>query len=401
MISTVILKPTKNCNADCSYCSAPPDHEASWTIDEFKLIFDKLERELDDYATLLFHGGEPMLMGVDFYTQAWEYVHLKKPNVSFSMQSNLLLYSNKWKPIFENIFKGSISTSYDPDEKDRTVNGSSEKYTKMFFKKINRVLEDGFKPLVIGTYTNDTIHLVKDFYEKSKSHPSGSFSIRINYRFPAGRISELEPLLLPETYGKVLIELYDKWITELPDLHITPLDQMFLKVMNVNMSQCPWTKRCGGSFMAIEPNGDVYNCGEFADLNKEEYRYGNIRENWVPGGKKMDVVNLVKIVSPQELASKMLNSNAARLMKQRTYNLPKDCITCRHFKECEGGCMRDAELYDRGLGGKFFYCESWKMVFDHIKESVISGKADQLMKKYGFDVSEKKAYVLSTIGVGT
>lgn len=393
MISTVILKPTKDCNADCSYCSAPPDHEKKWSVDDFKNIFDKLLPKLDPHATLIWHGGEPMLMGTDFFIETAAYAKSKVPTINFSMQTNLLLYTKKWKPVFENIFKGSISTSYDADEKDRTINGNSEKYKNLFYKKISMVLEDGFKPLVIGTYTNETMPLAKEFYEKSKAFESGSFNIRFNYRFPAGRAANQAPLITPRLYGESLIELYNKWIVELPDFFITPLDQMFLKACNVNMDQCPWTRRCGGTFMAIEPNGDVYNCGEFADLGNLGYRYGNILEGWVPGGKKQDIVNLVNIVSPEEFTKKMLAGKPVRKMRKRVFELPDDCLTCRHFKECEGGCMRDAELYERGLGGKFFYCESWKMVFDRIKESILSGEADGLLDKYGFDIEEKKKYV--------
>lgn len=397
MISTVILKPTKDCNADCSYCSAPPDNEVKWTIDDFKLIFDKLLPNLHPDVTFIWHGGEPMLMGTEFYEETTKYAKSKLPTVNFSMQTNLLLYTKKWKPIFQDLFKGSISTSYDADEKDRTIAGNPEKYKKLFYKKISMVLDDGFKPLVIGTYTDETMPLAKEFYEKSKNYPNGSFNIRFNYRFPAGRIAELDPLLAPEHYGNALIELYNKWIKELPDFFITPLDQMFLKACNVNMSQCPWTRKCGGTFMSIEPNGDIYNCGEFADLGNLGYRYGNILEDWVPGGKKQDIVNLVKVISPDQLVAKMLTGTPVRKMRQRVFNLPKDCMTCRHFKECEGGCMRDAELYERGLGGKFFYCKSWMMIFDRIKESILSGEADMLLEKYGFNPDDKKLYVKSQV----
>ena len=74
-----------------------------------------------------------------------------------------------------------------------------------------------------------------------------------------------------------------------------------------------------------------------------------------------------------------------RLMRRRRTHLPFDCTQCRHFNECEGGCMRDAVLYHHGLGGKFHYCESWMMVFDRIKNSIQTGEADQVIAKYGID----------------
>jgi len=99
-----------------------------------------------------------MLMGPDFYRECAAYVESQNRKINFSMQTNLLLYKSKrWKSIFEEIMGGSISSSFDPDEKNRTIQGSSEKYTKTFMRKIQEVTEDGFRPLVIGTYTEKSI----------------------------------------------------------------------------------------------------------------------------------------------------------------------------------------------------------------------------------------------------
>ena len=50
--------------------------------------------------------------------------------------------------------------------------------------------------------------------------------------------------------------------------------------------------------------------------------------------------------------------------------------------------MRDAVLYNHGLGGKFHYCQSWMMVFDRIKETVRNGEADGTIRKYGLNPDE-------------
>ena len=78
-------------------------------------------------------------------------------------------------------------------------------------------------------------------------------------------------------------------------------------------------------------------------------------------------------------------SPASREIIGRSRNVPPDCKTCRHFQECQGGCARDAVLFERGMGGKFAYCQSWKMVFDRLKESVVSGEADRILYRLGID----------------
>lgn len=367
-ISTVIAKPTKVCNADCTYCAAPPDGAPKWSLDQFKFYFEKLAPYLTHKAVFLWHGGEPMLMGPEFYKKAWDFAREIKPEIVFSMQSNLLGYNSKrWKDVFSDIFKGSISTSWDPDENFREYRGSTELYSKLFWNRIEHILNDGFRPKIIGTYNEESSPMAIGMYERAIEFGDRSFDLRFNYRYPAGRDSGMGEMLKPKTYGNVLLELYNRWITDLPNFVITPLDEMFKKVVFIESERCPWTRSCGGRFLGLEPNGDCYNCSEFADLDDEQYRFGNLKDDTIP---------------------EMMATKAARMIKRRRINLPMDCKSCHHFNECEGGCMRDAVLYNKGLGGKFHYCQSWMMVFDRIKETVKNGEADGAIRKFGKEPAE-------------
>lgn len=374
-ISTIIWKPTKFCNAQCTYCSAPPEINgaAKWSLDDFKRTFDKLIPYLTGNAVIIWHGGEPMLMGPRFYEEAYEYKQKMFPGAKFSIQTNLLGYSSlRWKDVFRDIMGGSVSTSFDPDTEYRLFKGSADLYQKIFYKKLEEVIADGFMPKIIGTYDSASAHLADTMYDKSLEY--GGFNIRFNYRYPAGRDIGKGEQISPKEYGNMLIRLYNRWIKEVPNFVITPLDEMLKKVLEVELHRCPWTKSCGGHFFGIEPNGDVYNCSEFADLDDSSWSFGNIFEDSV---------------------DTLLKSKALRMIRRRPVKLPFDCTVCRHFKECEGGCMRDAILYDRGLGGKFYYCGSWKMVFDRIKESVLNGEADNAIRMYNLDpqeIRDKKAF---------
>ena len=243
MYSVIILKPTKECNADCSYCSSPPTDQFKWTPEIFRSFMENMSSSLEEDATIIWHGGEPMLMGPEFFEAVFDIAKEFKPKIRFSLQSNLLLYkSARWKSVFENIFQGSVSTSYDPDEENRTIKGNAAKYTKTFWAKLQEIHEDGFNPLVIGTYTNESIHLVHELYDYCLSNPENSFSFRVNYRYPAGRLEGSAPPIDPKVYGDELIKLYNRWIVDCPNFLITPLDQMLKKILSPNISTCPWTK---------------------------------------------------------------------------------------------------------------------------------------------------------------
>lgn len=388
-VSVIIAKPTRVCNANCSYCSSPPleemglDWEPEWNFDIFKKYFDKVFPYVVDGAWWIWHGGEPMLMGPDFYEKTYEYAktQMKKYNktINFSMQTNLLGYStNKWFNVFRNIFNGSISTSFDPDEKNRKIKQSSENYSKVFKNSLKNLTNDGFRPLVIGVYSEENAHLMYKMYEWALQE--NNFSIRLNYCHPSGRIYGEKEMISNETYSKYLLEIYDRWIEDAPNFTITPLDQMFKKVMNLDgHGHCPWLKDCGGKFMNIEPNGDVYNCSEFADIGTE-YCYGNLND------ESKTVLDL-------------LNSEPAKKIKRRGVLLPNSCLNCEHFEECEGGCMRDSLLFENGLYGKFYYCKTWKMVLTKIKETILNGKADKILLNYNLEPEKIKYNVLNKINL--
>jgi uncharacterized protein len=380
-ISTVIIKPTKGCNADCTYCCAPPDGAPKWDLDTFKKVFDALEPRLNPAAILIWHGGEPMLLGHQFYIDALAYAKEKLPQIRFSMQSNILGYNERWNGVFKDVFKGSISTSWDPDELCRTFKGSAELYSRLYHDRMGKILNDGWRPKVISTFGEDTIHLADEVYNRAlKSDRDGkTYDIRINYRYPAGRAQEEGPAILPASYAKALIEVYDRWIVDCPDFLVTPLDQMFLRVTGSEIARCPWAMGCTGKIIGLEPNFDIYNCGEFADLADEEFRFGNLFEDGIDA---------------------CLSSTAARKLSMRTFKHPESCKSCIHYTECEAGCMRDSALFGRGIYGKFYYCESWQEVFSRIKESIMSGEADRALEKFGHNPDEMRATVTQRVGLG-
>lgn len=377
-ISTIIIKPTKGCNADCSYCSAPPDGAPKWSIDDFKNVFDALEHRLHPAATFIWHGGEPMLLGTHFYTEALAYARTKLKHVQFSIQTNLLGYNKRWKNVFEDVFKGSVSTSWDPDGLYRTMKGSQDLYEKLYQDRIQKVLDDGFRPKVISTFDEQAAPLMHTVYENAlEADKNGqSHHLRFNYRYPAGRAFGEGESIAPSTYGRTLVEVYDRWIADLPSFVITPLDQMFKQVTGMETARCPWAKGCTGKILGIEPNFDVYNCGEFADLGDPEFKFGNLIEDGIDA---------------------CLNSTGARKLSARRYKVPESCKACVHFDECEGGCMRDSALYGRGIYGKFHYCESWQEVFSRIKESIITGEADGALRKYGHNPETIRSRVLERL----
>lgn len=369
MLQVIIARPTRLCNADCFYCAAPPDGFGKWKIENFYHYFDSLVEHLDDFATWIWHGGEPMLMGPEFFIQAHEYALSKKPNLRFAIQSNLLSYSAnpKWKEVFEKYFKHSISSSYDPDKEGRTVKGSAEKFQKLFLRSLEKLIADGFNPMLIATLSNKdlgengNIDALNEFYEWNKQY---NLPLRFNYCHPSGKLGEkIEYITHPNNYGHALVNLYNKWINDynndIVNFTITPFDQMLKVICEDEINFCPWLSSCGGKFLEIEPNGDVYNCSDFADLKRRDYSFGNLKDNTY---------------------EELMRSKAALEIKKRMLFLPSSCQRCEHKDECQGGCSAQVVMFKQKIkNGKFPYCLSWKQILTRVKESVLSSEADKFL----------------------
>jgi uncharacterized protein len=76
---TLVIKPTNACNLRCKYCYVDPNAEngnMSLSVLE-KVISGALSVPGKENVRFIWHGGEPLLMGVDFYR---EVVGMQKKN---------------------------------------------------------------------------------------------------------------------------------------------------------------------------------------------------------------------------------------------------------------------------------------------------------------------------------
>ena len=366
-LRVAVLKPTLTCNADCSYCCAPPEAEASpsWDVERLRAVAGYLAAHAAPSSPLqiIWHGGEPMLAGTAFYRCAHalftEAFSATGPNAgfTFSMQTNLLRYGPAWRDLFLDpaIFQRRISTSYEPGG-TRTVSGDPALYTRLFSRRFEQSLEDGLPGFVVATCTSAeqgraSAEFLYDWSIRRVRETGSGFAFRLNYVTPTGRHADSAQRISPVEYGALLVDLAERWLADGRPFEIVPLSQMaFAKASSARSTQCPWTASCGRTFLCVEPSGECWNCPDFADLGDPQFLFGNLFDHVLRG------------------APDPLDSPAARAHARRPHQLPASCRACPHLSACQGGCHRDAILYDRsrGLAGKFAYCASWTAVFNWI-----------------------------------
>lgn len=366
-ISVILAKPTKACNADCSYCFAKPYDKNRWTIERFKAYFDKIEPYLLEPVQWIWHGGEPMLMGVDFFRQAETYAKSSGLDIVFSMQSNLTMYNeSKWLSYVKGDIGSRISSSYDIDEVCRTINGDQDKYNSRFFESVHALMRQKISPFVIGVYDDTNIELVDKMYDLSKSFQS-QYGVGLDFRVnpkidSSGKTFDEAFKLSPKLYGEKMASVLERWITD-PDANfiVTPLNSFISFYYNYgDNSTCPWTNKCAGSFLNIEPNGDVYNCDDMVHYNGFTMKYGNLMKDSM---------------------SEILTSSALTKLTRRISEIDPICVTCEYYHACRGGCGAMTLLSGKVGNGRYPYCETNRIIFGKIKALDAGGYRDVMRKK--------------------
>jgi len=106
-LELLVLQGTPFCNLDCSYCYLPErDDQRRMDIAVAERAVERVlqaglvEREF----TVVWHAGEPLVLGVDYYDEAIERIRRLVPReveVSHSIQSNGVLIDSRWCDFFK------------------------------------------------------------------------------------------------------------------------------------------------------------------------------------------------------------------------------------------------------------------------------------------------------------
>jgi uncharacterized protein len=103
----MLVKPTgAACNLDCSYCFYLPK-ERLYPGSQFRMndellelyIRQLLEAQPTNEVTIAWQGGEPTLMGLDFFQRSVDYAEkYRQPGqkISYSLQTNGTLVDREW-----------------------------------------------------------------------------------------------------------------------------------------------------------------------------------------------------------------------------------------------------------------------------------------------------------------
>ena len=353
-IITVIAKPTHDCNLNCKYCYLDKDVEKGKMSDQ---LLAQAIQKVSDFAESshwIWHGGEPLLMGTDFYRLIKEIQeNYKKKGKQFfnSIQTNGTLITSDLIEFCRQTKDFHIGVSIDgPEElhnKTRIYSGGNGSFKDVI--KGRELLKDkGIGSGAICVINLNNIDYPQKLYSFFKSE---KINVKFNPLIKSGRaldnLSELG--ITPKQYGDFLLKLwkiYNKDVEREGRLTID-IDPFMEVIGNLGTNRplgCNYSISCRDSFISIGPEGDIYPCGRFDGI--KEFWMGNIK---------------------QDTVEEAVNSKINIKLKERSLENVTGCSECNFGKICNSGCIHNAYCNGNTFG-KDPYCSSYKMLFSEMKK---------------------------------
>jgi uncharacterized protein len=360
-----MVKPTgAQCNLDCSYCFFLKKDQL-YPESDFRMsdeVHEAYIRQLFDSQqvpriTVAWQGGEPSLMGLDFFRRSMELQEkYRKPGISVenTFQTNGILLDDEWCRFFkENDFLVGLSMDgpkdlHDNYRKDKGGHGTFERVMTAARKLQEHRVEFNVLCTVNATNADHPLSVYRFFRDRLKAQYLQFIPIveRINVNGQTGsqegdRVTERS--VRPEQWGRFLNEIFDEWVKrDVGRTFVLNFDGALAGWLGKAGTVCIFGRTCGDG-LALEHNGDLYSCDHFVEPG---YLLGNILQ------------------SPLET---LADSAQQRKFGQSKWDsLPGACRKCDFLFACNGECPKNRFLdTPDGEPGLNYLCNGYKSFFEH------------------------------------
>lgn len=359
-VFSLMIKPVGSaCNLRCQYCyyldkSQLYGGKEPIMDDELleEIIKQYIEANEANEISFCWHGGEPLLAGLDFYKKAIDYQrkYANGKTISNSLQTNGTLITNDWAIFFkDNGFLIGVSID-GPQEihnafRNHALGKNSWLGTIRGIEKLYRNKVEYNTLSTINHYSENKGVEVYSYLKRCGSKYIQFLPVmeRINKqtkRIAAPNETDAERAewsVEPKAFGQFMCDIFDTWVKhDVGRIFVQLFDATLAKYVNADPGICIFNETCGDNLI-VEHNGDVYVCDHFV---YQDFKLGNLKQN-----------------SIQEI----LNSNkrlAFGLSKRNS--LARECQLCKFRTICVGECPKH-----RFENGKNALCEGYKMFYEH------------------------------------
>ena len=376
----LLAKPSgSTCNIDCTYCFFL-SKEALYPNDKQRMseatletyIRQLLESHRTPQVTVAWQGGEPTLMGLEFFKRSVALVEqYRRPgqSVHHTFQTNGILLDDEWCAFFkEHSFLVGLSVDgprelHDAYRLDRggrgtfdrvmqgwrqlgrhgvdfnilcTVNAANQMHGREVYRFFRNELGAKWVQFIpiIERASDETIQIANLGWGDRPG------SKRLLYTQTGNRVTERS--VGGEQYGRFLVDVFEEWIRH-------DVGKVYVQLFDVTLEAyfgrhllCIHAPTCGYG-PALESNGDLYSCDHFVE---PKHLLGNIHKTHM----------LTLVSSPAQ----------RKFGHDKRDTLTTQCQQCEVRVLCNGGCPKDRFAVSRdGEPGQNYLCAGLELFFKH------------------------------------
>jgi uncharacterized protein len=345
------------CNLRCEHCfylekrSLYPRGErfrmSEATLERFTRELIASQPEGASEVAFAWQGGEPTLMGLDFFRRAVELQKLHAPpelRVTNALQTNGTRLTPEWgRFLHDEGFLVGISIDGPPElhdhyRRDSRGRGSLERVLRGLAALKEHQVE--FNTLTCVQRHNG--HHPQEVYRFLRALGSWHMQFIPIVEHSAGTgLSQRS--VHPRQFGRFLCSVFDSWLErDVGEVFVQHFEMMLGIAMGFPASLCVHARRCG-RHVAMEHNGDLFSCDHFVE---PAHWLGNLLET--PLRELLD------------------SEQADRFGSEKWDGLPGYCRRCPELRFCHGGCP--AHRFEKAPGGEpglNHLCEGYRLFYRH------------------------------------
>ncbi len=339
---SVLLMPTDYCNMNCIYCfnsrrTSVERNEMSYEI--LTKIFEIVIPFYDE-VTFIWHGAEPLSLGVDYLKKAMELQ--KKINnrgilIKNRIQSNLTLINQEYVDFVSeyNVYIGSSFDGVNTNEKTR-------RNTNKILQGYQLLRDNGIRVGFISVVQKYNIdYLISDYKHFKALNANYTLNMYLSkYPYINDNLFVESDILI-----KKVCDFFDHWLEDVEcNIHISFFEEFVDYFLFGKKHLCCYTS-CLGKYIGVNYDGTIVPCNrEFPDV----FNFGNV----------VDYMDIHECFESDGF--KCLTKNA--VIRRR--NCKKNCEI---YNYCAGGCNNNAYMYGDVSRRNKHSCQVLKGIYYHIK----------------------------------
>ncbi len=352
---SLLMKPASSmCNMRCRYCfyADVASHRAvaNYGFMEADTLETLVRQALEvarDSCSFAFQGGEPTLVGLDFYRRLVDLqnqYNVHRVQIFNSIQTNGYLLDESWAAFFaRHHFLVGLSVDgpaeiHDAFRMDEAGAGTHTRLMQAVALLRQFQVECNVLCVVHHTVARNGRKVYNFFKQKGLRY------IQFIPCLDGFQGEEPPPYsLTARRYGEFLKTVFDQYYADFKRgsyLSVRTFDNYIMMLLGQPPEACGMRGTCSCN-LVVESDGSVYPC-DFYVL--DQYRMGNIR---------------------QQSLEELLHTEPARRFVEESLPVDPACRNCRWLQLCRGGCRRNREPFVEGRPGRNQLCEAYRSFFEY------------------------------------